>query len=646
MKEILSDSARQAKEKTSDSPESPQFALFGRVSDEFKKVEGILEQVSVCADKTISDIEQSREAWKEVEKGLNDVKAMYDVILARKINPYIMFHVEDWDEKAHKVMDNPEYKKAQETLDNFKVLHFPIKFPWVFMREGRSGFDVILGNPPWEEATLEEHAFWARYFPGLRALPAGEMNERIRKYREERKDLVTQYDQELELSGRMREVLKSYPGMGTGDPDLYKAFCWRFWQLSSSAGSGIGVVLPRAVFAAKGSAEFRKTVFKEAEEVDITTLSNSSGWVFPEVHFQYSVALTIVKRGETEDVLRLQGPYASLSAFENSKNESPVSFSLSEAMNWNEAASLPLFPSNDAIKIFLQMRKSPRLDFCDDGSWRARPDRELDATNDKPLMEIGFEECPKGCWPVFSGRNFDLWNPSTDEKPYAYASLGTDSVPASVLQKLYKKRRRSQKRQDTAHAEFPKEYVQDYKTLPFYHPRVAFRDVTNRTNRRTCIACLLPASVFLTNKAPYFLWPRGDAKDQAFLLGVLCSIPLDWYARRVVELNMNFHIVNAFPIPRPPRTNILWQRVVQLAGRLACPDKRFLAWAKEVGVECGPLKGDKKNDMIYELDAVVARLYGLSEKRLVHIFETFHKGWDYQERLKAVRAHYKEHKAK
>jgi hypothetical protein len=44
--------------------------------------------------------------------------------------------------------------------------------------------------------------------------------------------------------------------------------------------------------------------------------------------------------------------------------------------------------------------------------------------------------------------------------------------------------------------------------------------------------------------------------------------------------------------------------------------------------------------MIYELDAVVAHLYGLTERQLIHIFETFHEGWDYDARLRAVLKHY------
>ena len=155
-------------------------------------------------------------------------------------------------------------------------------------------------------------------------------------------------------------------------------------------------------------------------------------------------------------------------------------------------------------------------------------------------------------------------------------------------------------------------------------------------------AALIPPEVLIPNKGPYFLWPRGDEKDQAFLLGVLSSIPLDWYARRFVEVNLNFFILNPFPIPRPQRRSLFWKRAVKLAGRLACPDKRFANWAKAVGVKCGPLAADEKEDMIHELDAVVAHLYGLSEPQLVHIFETFHEGWDYHERLEGVFRHFRE----
>jgi len=91
---------------------------------------------------------------------------------------------------------------------------------------------------------------------------------------------------------------------------------------------------------------------------------------------------------------------------------------------------------------------------------------------------------------------------------------------------------------------------------------------------------------------------------------------------------LTFYVLTAFPIPRPGRESRLWQRVVELAGRLAAVDKRLARWAKQVGVACGPIDQPTWWDMICELDAVVAHLYGLEEKHLIHIFETFHTGWE------------------
>ena len=250
-------------------------------------------------------------------------------------------------------------------------------------------------------------------------------------------------------------------------------------------------------------------------------------------------------------------------------------------------------------------------------------------------MTLDCKDRKDGDWPVYKGASFDIWQPDTGIY-YAWAS------PEPALDWLQRKRLRAAKsRRDTVHREFAPDYLHDKLTLPCFAPRIAFRDITNRTNQRTVIACLVPPKVFITNKGPYFLWPRGDEKDQAFLLGILCSIPLDWFARRFVETNINFFIINSFPVPRPDRNDALWQRAVELAGRLACPDKRFVVWAEAVGVPYGQLAADEKDDMIHELDAVAAHLYELDERQLSHIFETFHEGWDYTQRLEGVLRHFR-----
>ena len=267
------------------------------------------------------------------------------------------------------------------------------------------------------------------------------------------------------------------------------------------------------------------------------------------MHPQYTIGLTAITRreGGREPELRLSGPYSSLKRFRAGAKKAPVTFRAREVEAWNDTASLPLLPSDGSVEVFAQLRRSPRLDLNDGAGWRARPQSELHATHDKPLMDLESEECPEGFWPVYKGASFDLWAPDTGTY-YAWAD------PERMLDHLQGKRARAGRR--SAFAEFAAEWRADPDTLPYLRPRIAFRDISRATDSRTIRAALVPARVFLTNKAPYFLWARGDARDQAYLLGVFSSLPLDWYARRFVETTV--------------------------AGRLAAPDDRF--------IEMGPLR--------------------------------------------------------
>ena len=55
----------------------------------------------------------------------------------------------------------------------------------------------------------------------------------------------------------------------------------------------------------------------------------------------------------------------------------------------------------------------------------------------------------------------------------------------------------------------------------------------------------------------------------------------------------------------------------------------------------GPFAYDEKDDMIHELDTLIVNHYGESESPLIHIFKTFHEGWNYQARLDGVPRHFR-----
>ena len=343
----------------------PLFAVDARSL--LGRAEKPLRRLANINDTTLQDIAAAREAMREAREAISDTEALCDLITAGPISDdekVAGFMFEEWERRAGDPDTASIVGAARRDLAGLHALHFPVAFPEVFLRE-RAGFDVILGNPPWQEATVEEHAFWARHFPGLRSLPQRRQEAEKARLRKERPDLVAIYESELAEMGRVRKALVggAYPGMGTGDPDFYKAFCWRFWRLSTAEGGRIGVVLPRSALAAKGSTDFRLTMFGESASVDVTMLLNNRQWVFPEVHPQYSIGLVCIAHGApAAQSIRLRGPFASEADFREGVERTASTFNREEVLAWNDTASLPLLPDQDSVAVFAQLRKAPRLD--------------------------------------------------------------------------------------------------------------------------------------------------------------------------------------------------------------------------------------------------------------------------------------------
>ena len=157
------------------------------------------------------------------------------------------------------------------------------------------------------------------------------------------------------------------------------------------------------------------------------------------------------------------------------------------------------------------------------------------------------------------------------------------------------------------------------------------------------IVALVPGEVVSVHLAPSLLWPVGTPKHEAYLLGILSSMILDWYARRVVEMHVTFDILNNFPIPdADPEDDPIAARVAEIAGKLAATDGRFAEWASSVGVPVGSVTDDEtKNDLICELDACVAHLYELDQSDLAVIYRTFHDGTGYTDRHAEVLKHFR-----
>jgi hypothetical protein len=578
------------------------------------------------ADK--AEIKQARAAKREAEEAATSAKVLCDFAVAVRLGhatlPPYAFGEQDFVAAA-------DVSGATRVVEGLGSLHFPVAFPEVFVRD-RPGFDCVLGNPPWEKVKTEEHAFWGLRFPGLRSLPVGEMNAEIGRLRRNRPDLVAEYQAEAEQTSALRAFLSSgpYKQSGSGDPDLYRAFCWRFWQLDRKQGH-IGVVLPRAAMTSAGMTAWRLEVLDGGAFLEITQLVNNRGWVFEDVHPQWTTALvSIRKTGVPGTKVSVHGPFRSFDEYRTGIKTPPVVLPTEGLRSWTTSASLPMIPTQAAGETFLKLRRCRPL--RDGGDWEiAMKQGDLHSTADKPHMV--FEERTAAVWPVYGGRSFNIWEPDTGEY-YAWAPATT------IIKVLTQKRTSAGGKANSSFRSMGARWLKDPASLPCLHPRIAYRRIGRATDTRTMIACLVPPNVTLTDKGVYLMWPKGDHMDEAFLLGVLCSIALDWYARRVVEQQLDNHVVEGFPIPRPARTSDLWRRVVEIAGTLAAVDGRYAEWAKSVGVPVGGVPAAEREPWLAELDAAVALLYDLTPAEVTVVFSTFHEGWNYEPRLAAVLEHY------
>ena len=507
--------------------------------------------------------------------------------------------------------------EASRVAAQYRFFHWPLEFPGIFHRD-RPGFDVVVGNPPWNEITVEELAFYALRDPGLRGLPnAVEQEKRIAILDEQNPE----WREELEAQKRQLATIRKfftvsggYQLQGVGDTDLYQLFCERYCHLVREDGR-LGVVLPRSAFLAKGATGFRQWLFANSSLRCLDFLLNNKGWAFP-IHAQYTIALVAGQRRtpDRQTSFQLTGPSENLKEFQDLVLGQAVSIS---ASSLGGIHMVPLVPSQMHADVLTKLRRGVQFDSLLDpqnptGAKRIPraaqviPHREIDESQKKDKALYSHS---RGV-PVWKGRTFNQFEPHGNQ-PAGYA------VWDVVFEFLQKRRTRSPKFRRL----FSADILADPNTHPINHCRIAFRDVTNRTNSRTVIACLIPPRTPLTNKAPYLIFADWSALAQAYVLGVINSLPFDWLSRRYVEMNMNFFILNMLTFP--PASNSPWERIGKLAARLSCPDNRFREFAAEAQVECGPLAAVQCNDLRAQIDALVARAYELTEDDLRFIFTDF-----------------------
>jgi len=500
--------------------------------------------------------------------------------------------------------DDPLIEAAAFEREQHRFLHWPLAFPHVFSRDN-PGFDAVVGNPPWEEVTVEAQSFFALFRPGIRrGISQSEREAAVQLLLGERPELAERLAASQDEVAIQRAYLHSaeYAPM-PGDPDLYKFFCQRYGMVLRDEGA-LGVVLPRSTFVNLGSEGFRHWLFEDNRTERIDFLVNSKLWAF-DTHAQFTVALVNARRSAPPPINEVRVAGTATSADEWLIQAASDGIALrSEA--FGPGWTLPLLRNQAEADLLAKVRVGRQFPYGPNGAWRCFAVAELHETNDRAL----WQGASRGR-PLWKGESFDQYAPHGAE-----ARLCPDD--ADVRKKVEKPRPGAG---SLLAAEFPVVERRRAVIAELDRARLAFRDVTQKTNSRTVLACVVPPSLFLTNKAPYLAFPVGDDRARAACLGIMNCLPFDWQARRFVEINLNFFILEGLVVPNLDDVDV--EVIADCSARLSCVDERFTDFASSFGIDPGPLPDDERERLRIEIDARVAGSWGFTRDDLDVLFRDF-----------------------
>lgn len=142
---------------------------------------------------------------------------------------------------------------ATLTAEKVSAFHWFIEFPEIMERDG--GFDVVIGNPPWERIKLQEQEFFAARSPMIAAAPNKAERQKLIDALEaaEPESADGRLWREFVFAKRSAEAASEfarssgrYPLAGRGDVNTYALFAELFSRLAKPTGRA-GVIVPTGI---------------------------------------------------------------------------------------------------------------------------------------------------------------------------------------------------------------------------------------------------------------------------------------------------------------------------------------------------------------------------------------------------------------
>ncbi len=532
--------------------------------------------------------------------------------------------------------------------EEFQFFHWHLAFPGVFRpaTKGESadnektgwcgGFDVVLGNPPWDKLTPDSKEFFSEYDPAVRFANRASERKLAAKLLE---DPLVAYKwathrrlrfaevRFIKKSGRYR--LFAPGNLGKGDFNTYRMFVETALSIVSAEGA-VAQIVPEGLYNGANATAIRKEMFESSNLGILYGFENEKEVWFDGIDSRAKFCIYSLRPGGQTDRFRaaftIRSPERLLSVLGGDNLTIPVQIVREFSP---DALSVLEFRSQYDIDIASKMySRWPKLGDRDAGPPLHSQMREIDMTNDASLFNGDADGIP-----LYEGRMVGQYD-------YCAKGYVSGRARAAVWDTL---KFGDSRKVITCQWRIRRDQIPEKTAKRVGKYRIGYCWVASPTNERSFIASLLPPNSIAGNAVPTILYPKDSRWMYVPWLAVANSFVMDFLVRMKVSLNLTFTLLKSLPFPRPSEPDEIVRQLAPLVLRLTCTGQEMVGYwnmmAKLGLVEAVPenvipgiLVEEDRLCAKAEIDAIVARdVFSLSREELDYILETFPVYRNYQE---------------
>ncbi len=567
---------------------------------------------------------------------------------------------------------------APKAARRARAFHWPLEFPDVMQR---GGFDVVLGNPPWERIKLQEQEFFASRSPEIAGAPNKAARNKLIKALAtaiegsvERAlfEAFTSAKREAEATSEFVRVSGEDGGRfaltGRGDVNTYALFAELFADLARQRA---GVIVPTGISTDITTAPFFAHLVEKQRLARLIDFENRRP-IFSAVHRSFKFCLLTLGR----DVQEAGFSFFLTDAGEIADPERNFALSPQEisAINPNTRTA-PVFRSRwDAELTAKIYRHAPVLvDDTKDSKgnpWSVSFARPFDMSTDSRFFRTAAQLVAEGF--DRSGADWIQGGVRPSQGALSVESSGASSLPLSgggprqtryvplyeaklVWHFDHRASSYHSRGDDRGNRVLPPTTEAEHQSIsfetePFYwvpsdevtrrlsdrlrgkNYLFGWRDVTTAIAERTMVPCIIPKCG--TGDTFLLAFTEHEPKQLACLYANWASLAFDYATRqKIAYVHLKYNIVKQLPTVVPefytePRLAFITPKVLELT----YTSHSLAPFARDLGHDGPPFAWDedRRADLRADLDAFYARAYGLTRDELRYILDPADvKGLDY-----------------